>query len=33
VLWHGGEATRARDRVKRLSQRDRDALIAFLQSL
>ena len=33
VLWHGGEATAARDRVKRLSQRDRDALIAFLNSL
>jgi CxxC motif-containing protein (DUF1111 family) len=33
VLWHGGEATAARDRVKRLSQRDRDALIAFLKSL
>ena len=33
VLWHGGEGTAARDRVKRLPQRDRDALIAFLQSL
>ena len=33
VLWHGGEASAARDRVKRLSQRDRDALIAFLKSL
>jgi CxxC motif-containing protein (DUF1111 family) len=33
VLWHGGEATAARDRVKRLAQRDRDALIAFLMSL
>jgi CxxC motif-containing protein (DUF1111 family) len=33
ILWHGGEATRARDRVKGLSQPDRDALIAFLQSL
>lgn len=33
VLWHGGEATSARDRVKRLPQRDRDALIAFLESL
>jgi CxxC motif-containing protein (DUF1111 family) len=33
ILWHGGEATAARDRVKRLPQRDRDALIAFLQSL
>jgi CxxC motif-containing protein (DUF1111 family) len=33
VLWHGGEAQRARDRIKRLPQRDRDALIAFLKSL
>jgi CxxC motif-containing protein (DUF1111 family) len=33
VLWHGGEATRARDGFKRLPQRDRDALLAFLQSL
>jgi CxxC motif-containing protein (DUF1111 family) len=33
VLWHGGEAQRARDKVKRLAQEDRDALIAFLQSL
>jgi CxxC motif-containing protein (DUF1111 family) len=33
VLWHGGEAARASDRVKRLSQQDRDALIAFLKSL
>jgi CxxC motif-containing protein (DUF1111 family) len=33
VLWHGGEATKARDKVKRLPQGDRDALIAFLNSL
>jgi CxxC motif-containing protein (DUF1111 family) len=33
VLWHGGEATAAQARVKRLSQRDRAALIAFLESL
>jgi CxxC motif-containing protein (DUF1111 family) len=33
VLWHGGEAAKARDRVKRLSQRDREALISFLNSL
>jgi CxxC motif-containing protein (DUF1111 family) len=33
VLWHGGEAGNARDRVKRLALRDRDALIAFLMSL
>ncbi len=33
VLWHGGEAARARDAVKRLRKQDRSALIAFLQSL
>lgn len=33
VLWHGGEAERARDRVLRLSARDREALVAFLASL
>ena len=33
VLWHGGEASAARDRVKRLTKQDRDALVAFLQSL
>jgi CxxC motif-containing protein (DUF1111 family) len=33
VLWHGGEASAAKERVKRLPRRDRDALITFLQSL
>ena len=33
ILWHGGEATRARDRFKGLGQADRDALVAFLKSL
>jgi CxxC motif-containing protein (DUF1111 family) len=33
LLWHGGEAKGARDQVKRLSSRDRAALIAFLGSL
>ena len=33
VLWHGGEAQRARDRVLRLSAPDREALVAFLSSL
>jgi CxxC motif-containing protein (DUF1111 family) len=33
VLWHGGEAARARDRVKRMSAGDRDALVTFLESL
>ncbi len=33
ILWHGGEATRARERVKRMTAQERDALVAFLQSL
>ncbi|HEY8196166.1 MAG TPA: di-heme oxidoredictase family protein [Gemmatimonadales bacterium] len=33
VLWHGGEAKPARDRVLRLSAPDRQALVAFLSSL
>ncbi|MBX3453250.1 di-heme oxidoredictase family protein [Ferrovibrio sp.] len=33
VLWHGGEAAKARDRVIALSGSDREALLAFLESL
>lgn len=33
VLWHGGEAERARDTVARLPKADREALIRFLESL
>jgi CxxC motif-containing protein (DUF1111 family) len=33
VLWHGGEATRARERFKSLSSNARAALIKFLNSL
>lgn len=33
VLWHGGEAEAARDGVIALPAADRDALIAFLESL
>jgi CxxC motif-containing protein (DUF1111 family) len=33
VLWHGGEAKAAQYRVRQLRSADRDALIAFLQSL
>ncbi len=33
ILWHGGEAQSARDHVTRLQTADRDALIAFLESL
>jgi CxxC motif-containing protein (DUF1111 family) len=33
VLWHGGEAARAREKVRRFSAREREALVAFLESL
>ncbi|MFC0202122.1 di-heme oxidoreductase family protein [Paracoccus rhizosphaerae] len=33
LLWHGGEAAPARDGVIALSATDRDALLAFLESL
>ena len=33
ILWHGGEALPARDRVREMPANDRDALIAFLESL
>ena len=33
ILWHGGEAQGARDRVVEMEPSDRDALIAFLKSL
>jgi CxxC motif-containing protein (DUF1111 family) len=33
VLWHGGEAKSARDKVVAMSAADRDALVAFLKSL
>ena len=33
VLWHGGEAEGAKQKVLRLSKREREALIAFLRSL
>lgn len=33
ILWHGGEAQAARDAVVSLPLADRDALIAFLESL
>lgn len=33
VLWHGGEAKAARDRIVGASKADRDALIRFLESL
>ncbi len=33
VLWHGGEAQRARDRFMAMPAADRQALLAFLESL
>ncbi|HVY30853.1 MAG TPA: di-heme oxidoredictase family protein [Polyangiaceae bacterium] len=33
VLWHGGEAKGARDKVVAMPKADRDALVAFLKSL
>ena len=33
ILWHGGEAQAARDGVAALPAKDRDALIAYLESL
>ena len=33
ILWHGGEAQPARDRIIALPKPDRDALIRFLESL
>ncbi len=33
ILWHGGEAQAARDRVATLPKADRDALVAYLESL
>ncbi len=33
ILWHGGEAEVSRQRVEQMSQAERDALIAFLESL
>ena len=33
ILWHGGEAQRSRDAFARLRREDRDALVAFVNSL
>jgi CxxC motif-containing protein (DUF1111 family) len=33
IMWHGGEADRARQRFEQLSKTDRAALLAFLKSL
>lgn len=33
ILWHGGEAEQTKQRVMQLNRQDRDALVAFLNSL
>lgn len=33
ILWHGGEAEKARENFRSMSRVDREALLAFLQSL
>jgi CxxC motif-containing protein (DUF1111 family) len=33
ILWHGGEAQQAQAQVRRLSAQDRQALVAFVESL
>ena len=33
ILWHDGEAAKARQRFAQLSKTDRDAVLAFLKSL
>lgn len=33
IMWHGGEADKSRGRFEKLSQTDREALLAFLKSL
>ena len=33
ILWHGGEAQKAQEKVIRMKPEERQALIAFLESL
>ena len=33
ILWHGGEAEKSREIILQMSKTERDALIAFLESL
>ncbi len=33
ILWHDGEGSSAKDKVKNLPKKDRDALITFVESL
>ena len=33
ILWHGGEATQSREKFRKLSRADRDALVKFLDAI
>jgi len=33
ILWHGGEAEKSVDAVKKMPAADRDALVKFVESL
>ncbi|MCY1380961.1 Di-heme oxidoreductase, putative peroxidase [compost metagenome] len=33
VLWHGGEAQAAKEKVLKMNRRDREALVKFVESL
>ena len=33
ILWHGGEAKKARDQFATMKKEDREALISFVQAL
>jgi CxxC motif-containing protein (DUF1111 family) len=33
IVWHGGEAKQAQEKVLAMSRADRDRLTAFIQSL
>jgi CxxC motif-containing protein (DUF1111 family) len=33
ILWHGGEAQQTKDKFRRMSKEDREALIKFLESI
>jgi CxxC motif-containing protein (DUF1111 family) len=33
ILWHGGEARASRERFRAMSKQEREALVAFLNSL
>lgn len=33
ILWHGGEAQKAKEKYKKLSKTEREELLAFINSL